>query len=64
MTETKVTLTDTLALIPLEQYVNHMRAVCMVEQILQNYESDADDEFRAGIFLHSALYVCRSFPKP
>ena len=61
MTETKVTLTDAVAIVPREVFLNYANEIRQVRQFLEDSESVGDDIFQAHVLLGCVYLLCRTF---
>lgn len=60
MTEVKVTLTDTVAIVPREVFLNHVREIQNARQFLEDTECVGDDAFQAHVLLGLVNLLCRT----
>lgn len=61
MTEVKVTLTDTVAIVPREVFFNHVREIQNARQFLEDTECVGDDAFQAHVLFGLVNLLCRTF---
>ena len=62
MTECRVTLTDTQAIIPRDAYIEFACNIAHAGNLLEKIEGMGDDMFQAHILSGIVYLLCRSFP--
>lgn len=62
MTECRVTLTDTQAIIPRDAYIEFACNIAHAGNLLEKIEGMGDDMFQAHVFSGLIDLLCRSFP--
>lgn len=62
MTECRVTLTDTQAIIPRDAYIEFACNIAHAGNLLEKIEGMGDDIFQAHVLSGIVYLLCRSFP--
>ena len=62
MTECRVTLTDTQAIIPRDAYIEFACNIVHAGNLLEKIEGMGDDMFQAHVLSGIIYLLCRSFP--
>jgi len=62
MTECRVTLTDTQAIIPRDAYLEFACNIAHAGNLLEKIEGMGDDMFQAHVLSGIIYLLCRSFP--
>lgn len=62
MTECRVTLTDTQAIIPRGAYLEFAGNIMDAANLLEKIEGMGDDMFQAHVLSGIVYFLCRSFP--
>lgn len=62
MTECRVTLTDTQAIIPRGAYLEFAGNIMDAANLLEKIEGMGDDMFQSHVLLGIVYLLCRSFP--